>query len=204
MLPQMFNAVRLPPNRKGWTGPFNSQGSNEGTRARRRFSPEEDAKILQAVETMGDGPWEDVARCVPGRTSRQVRERYRHYLCPELNLTAWTPEEEALLRAKFEEYGPQWSILKSFFPNRSAVNVKNHWTTMVSRESRNDWEARNSVSSAQPIAVSESLVTTKDDRSIETQPPDQEQQIDIFDVNLPQQSNAAVSDVLRDPFFSFA
>jgi hypothetical protein len=126
-----------------------------------------------------------------------------------LNLTTWTAEEESLLQAKFEEYGPQWSILKSFFSNRSAVNVKNHWTVMISRESRNAWQPRNSdVSqteiSPQPIAVSESSVPSKDDRSGQTQPTPQEQPIDIFDCNLLQQSDFAMSDMFKDSFFSFA
>jgi hypothetical protein len=89
------------------------------------------------MEVNPDGVWEDIAKHLPKRTARQVRERYRHYLCPELDLSPWTPEDECLLRAKFEEHDPLWSILKVFFPNRSTMNVKNHWTTMISRQTCN-------------------------------------------------------------------
>jgi hypothetical protein len=146
----MFNPVNLPPGQFGMVGNFNNSrrtvveemSVSAGIRSRQRFTPEEDAELLRVIEMIPEGSWEDIAKHLPGRTSRQVRERYRHYLCPELNLSPWTSEEESLLRSKFEEYGPQWSILKMFFPNRSAVNIKNHWTTMISRQSRDAWETR--------------------------------------------------------------
>jgi hypothetical protein len=77
-------------------------------------------------------------------------------MSPGLNLSAWTPEEDALLREKFEVYGPQWSILKSFFINRSAINVKNHWTTLISQDCRQAWESRSSALSgttATPVSA---------------------------------------------------
>jgi hypothetical protein len=62
-------------------------------------------------------------------------------------LSPWTPEDECLLRAKFEEYGPWWSILKVLFPNKSALNVKNHSTTMISRQTCNARNTRTTISS---------------------------------------------------------
>jgi hypothetical protein len=125
-----------------------------GNRSRHRFTREEDEQLMRLVEGNPGCSWDDIAKCLPGRTSRQVRERYRHYLSPELNLSQWTSEEDNVLRNKFDEYGPQWSILKMFFPNRSAVNIKNHWTTMISRESRQAWETRTAVRPLQPESQS--------------------------------------------------
>jgi hypothetical protein len=108
---------------------------------------------------------------MPGRTPRQVRERYAHYLSPDLNLAAWTPEEDALLREKFDVYGPQWSILKSFFGNRSAANVKNHWTTLISRESRRAWELRAIQSKATPQQPHGAFADAGDESEIECEVP---------------------------------
>jgi hypothetical protein len=141
----------------------------ERTRSRRNFTREEDEQLLQLVNQMPENSWRAIAEMFPGRTSRQLRERYLHYLCRSLNLAEWTPAEDALLQEKFEEYGPQWSILKSFFSNRSAMNVKNHWTTMISRQSRKAWESRASTSSRFPLPIAPTPTTTASPTVI---PPD--------------------------------
>jgi hypothetical protein len=102
-------------------------------------------------------------------------------------LGAWTPEEESLLRAKFEEHGPQWSILKSHFPNRSAVNVKNHWTTMIARESREAWEHR---------TTDTAIDATQSAR--ETAPTDGG--LDSFDFGVVQQTDHTIFEPFVDPF----
>jgi hypothetical protein len=147
------------------------------TRCRRHFTREEDEKLLRLVNQIPENSWRAIAEMFPGRTSRQLRERYRHYLCPSLNLTEWTPAEDALLQEKFEEYGPQWSILKSFFSNRSAVNVKNHWTTMISRQSREAWESRASTSSRfrppmAPMTIASLIVASPDSQVASASAPE--------------------------------
>jgi hypothetical protein len=99
-----------------------------------------------------------------------------------LNLSTWTPEEDAQLREKFEVYGPQWSILKSFFINRSAINVKNHWTTLISQDCRQAWESRSSVSSgttATPVSAEFLADEVLQTQEIEQRDHNDEQQQDI-------------------------
>jgi hypothetical protein len=78
---------------------------------------------------------------IPEKFPRTVEHKQPFYMSPGLNLSPWTPEENAQLVEKFEVYGPQWSILKSFFINRSAINVKNHWTTLISQDCCQAWES---------------------------------------------------------------
>jgi hypothetical protein len=77
-------------------------------------------------------------------------------------LSPWTPEEESLLRSKYEEHGPQWSIIEMSLPNRSAVNVKISWTTTISRQSRDTWDTRMTIPSesnhSDPTVQTTSLV----------------------------------------------
>jgi hypothetical protein len=122
-------------------------GGVQRNRRRNRFTEEEDAQFVQLVVQFPTHSWAELAKMMPGRIPRQIRDRYQHYMSPGLNLSAWTPEEDAQLREKFEVYGPQWSILKSFFANRSAINVKNHWTTLISQDCRQAWESRSSAPS---------------------------------------------------------
>jgi hypothetical protein len=208
-------------------------GGNVWTRSRQRFTHEEDAELLRIVEMNPNGSWEDVAKHFPNRTARQVRERYCHYLCPELNLSPWTPEDECLLRAKFEEYGPQWSILKMFFPNRSAVNIKNHWTTMISRQNRNMWETHTIIpsesisprvfipsvedpsqylshsttmlsQSSSPANSSIHVITGTNQSVEQEQKHEHEHPIDIFDLNLLQNSQFPMSDMFTESYLSYS
>lgn len=52
--------------------------------------------------------------------------------------TKWTPEEEQLLEQKFEELGPHWSRMKYYFPGRTDVNLKNHWSSMMNRKKKEE------------------------------------------------------------------
>jgi hypothetical protein len=114
--------------------PANStQGKSGPGRLRSKFTLEEDEQLRAILSQVPDGSWRDIARLFPGKSVRQLRERYRNYLDPQLNHGSWTPAEDALLFDKFVTHGPQWSILKQFFVNRSDVNIKNRWSVLSSK-----------------------------------------------------------------------
>jgi len=115
---------------------------DSATGSRKKFTPDEDELLRRLVLTHGDKAWNEIASLMRGRTARQVRERYQHYLSPTVNVGSWSSEEDALLLQMFEVYGPQWSILKQFFNGRSCVNIKNHWTTLVAQAQKTAWEHR--------------------------------------------------------------
>jgi hypothetical protein len=100
--------------------------------------------LKQIVERDTTMNWNQIARMMPGRTARQVRERYKNYLSPRLNNSSWTETEDELLRQKFAEHGPRWAVLKNFFPGRTDVNVKNRWATLLSQDCRAEWKERSS------------------------------------------------------------
>jgi hypothetical protein len=52
---------------------------------KRKFSSDEDRKLLILVEKIGTMNWEEIARSFPDRTRRQLRERYKFYLDPTIN-----------------------------------------------------------------------------------------------------------------------
>lgn len=99
--------------------------------SRRKFTEEEDKTLRSLVETFGNKNWEFIAMYMPGRTGRQCRDRYRNYLVPGLFNGQWSPEEDNLLHQKFEELGPQWSRMMSYFPGRSANALKNRYNYFV-------------------------------------------------------------------------
>ena len=117
---------------------FNSmqQKKKPQTTARHKFTPEEDQKLKQLVAELGENEWSEVANRLGTRSPRQCRERFRNYLAPNLKNDPWTEEEDRLLIEKHKEFGTKWSVIAAYFPDRSDVNIKNHWTQMMNRTMR--------------------------------------------------------------------
>jgi hypothetical protein len=101
-----------------------------------KFTPEEDRLSEQEVARMGRRGWTAIAAKVPNRTARQVRERWKNYLCPNVNNGPWTVEEDQLLVRWTSEIGPKWSQIATHFTNRTDVNLKNRFILLNRRERR--------------------------------------------------------------------
>jgi hypothetical protein len=71
-----------------------------------------------------------------GKNQRQCRERWINYLCPSLNTSAWTPDEDALLLQKYIEMGTRWVKIAKFFPHRTDAMVKNRFNKIQRREQK--------------------------------------------------------------------
>jgi hypothetical protein len=104
------------------------------TVARRPFQPEEDALLLQILNTREFLNWDIVAQQFSGRTARQCRERWMNYLSPQVRTGAWTREEDERLVAQVSEHGRSWSILSRLFEGRSENDIKNRWYAHVQPE----------------------------------------------------------------------
>ncbi|KAK8888491.1 hypothetical protein M9Y10_039570 [Tritrichomonas musculus] len=108
---------------------------NLETSQRNRFTHEEDENLKRLVSFQDPPNWNEIARFMRHRTPRQCRERYNNYLRPDLVNGSWTPEEDELLNRLYEKYGPKWSLIAQSFKGRSAVNIKNHHSSLVSQMS---------------------------------------------------------------------
>lgn len=104
--------------------------------SRQKFSASEDEQLKNLVAELGESNWNEVANRLGTRTARQCRERFKNYLSPSIKNDPWTKEDDLKLQQKYEEYGPKWSIIASFFPSRSDVNIKNHWTRLTNKTNR--------------------------------------------------------------------
>ena len=102
---------------------------------RSRFSKEEDYLLKVLVSSQTQPKWSEIATHFQNRTARQCRERYNNYLRPELVNGPWTKEEDELLLELFEKHGPKWSLISQSFNSRSAVNVKNHHSSLINQSS---------------------------------------------------------------------
>ena len=99
----------------------------DGKRVRNKFTPQEDDTIIRIVNDFGAHSWRLIAANLPGRTARQIRERYVNYLAPNVCKEPWTEEEDQQLREKVAEHGRKWSQIAKYFENRTDVTIKNRW-----------------------------------------------------------------------------
>jgi hypothetical protein len=99
-----------------------------------KFDPSEDKLLFDAVRMFGCANWHRIASLIPGRSARQCRERWTNYLNPDLFNGEWTPDEDRMLRAKYDEIGPKWVLIARFLPGRSKNSVRNRLLQLQRRE----------------------------------------------------------------------
>jgi len=88
-----------------------------------KWSLEED-ELLNHVVKLGFKNWREVADKIPGRTSKQCRERWNHYLCPDVIKTPFTTKEDNLLATLYKRYGNHWSKIAKEMPGRTENQVR--------------------------------------------------------------------------------
>jgi len=107
--------------------------SKTDTPTKRHFSYAEDCLVRRLVEEHGTGQWALIAKQLDNRTPRQVRDRWRYYLDPQLVHNEWKIQDDKLLISLIQTIGKQWSQLVKFFPGRTDVSLKNHWNKLQRR-----------------------------------------------------------------------
>jgi hypothetical protein len=98
-----------------------------GQMCRRCFTPDEDNRLRNLVNQFGSNAWSDISAGMSGRTVRQCRDRWFHYLSRSINQIPWTIDEDAMLIEKIGEFGLKWTQLMTFFPNRTDLDLKQRW-----------------------------------------------------------------------------
>lgn len=99
-----------------------------------KWTAEEDRRMKIAVTLFGPKTWKKVARCVPGRTQVQCRERWVNCLDPSLNMAGWSVEEDSKLEAAIAEYGYCWSKVAACVPPRTDNQCRRRWKVLFPHE----------------------------------------------------------------------
>lgn len=100
---------------------------------RKKFTELDDINLVQIVNKMETPDWKKISDLMKKFSPRQCRDRYNNYLSPKVQNKKWTKEEDQILLEKYSIFGPKWSFLTRFFPNRAATNIKNHYAKLFSR-----------------------------------------------------------------------
>jgi hypothetical protein len=101
------------------------------------WSAEEDELMKAAVAEHGKD-WKKVSEAVPGRTSKQCRDRYKLKLDPTINHGPWTPEEDETLTHLQEQLGNQWTKIAKQMPGRTENSVKSRFASLERSRNR-EW-----------------------------------------------------------------
>lgn len=107
----------------------------EVKRKRNIWTKEEDLKLKFLVEERKIKNWVIIASFFSSRSNKDCRDHYIFQLSPNVVKRKWTIEEEHLLLEKFNEYGPKWVKLTSFFDKRSPHDLKNRVKLIHQRKS---------------------------------------------------------------------
>lgn len=102
---------------------------------RRRFTPEEDEKLLRVINTYKIKSWDKIAKYMPGRTGRQCRDRYNSALYMKAVAKPWTKEEDAIIVEQYNMIGPKWMKISNKLEGRTGNNVKNRWYKHIAIQS---------------------------------------------------------------------
>jgi hypothetical protein len=102
-------------------------------RIKGRWTPEEDAKLIELVKKYGTKNWRFIASHLRGRLPKQCRERWYNQLDPTIKKDSLSAEEWDVLKRYHEKLGNRWSEISKYIPGRTANQLKNHWNTMLRR-----------------------------------------------------------------------
>ncbi|MDR2598232.1 MAG: SANT/Myb domain-containing protein [Holosporales bacterium] len=118
------------------SGPGVTEAGQSDNTCHRRFSTEEDARLVELVRryqetTSVQVDWTIIARDMENRNPRQCRERFKCYLNPDLDhKTPWTDEEINAARQAMQRGAPlrgiQTMLQKRFGMFRLVGDIREH------------------------------------------------------------------------------
>lgn len=109
-----------------------------------KWSKEEDEFLLEKFRQYGP-MWSKIASEVPRRTVDQCSKRFSEALDPEKDLknyVNWTESEDIFLINQMNNIGTKWRTIamdlsKALQSNRSALNCRNRWRTLINSYIKN-------------------------------------------------------------------
>ncbi|KAJ3481165.1 hypothetical protein NLI96_g7847 [Meripilus lineatus] len=105
------------------------------------WTPESDARLLDAVRLYGVENWSIVARLVSeDATAAQCQGRYSRSLNPDLKKGTWSADEDEKLRRAVDVFGHSWTEVCQFIHNRSSEQCRDRWQdALCPSVSRSKW-----------------------------------------------------------------
>ncbi|CAD8140034.1 unnamed protein product [Paramecium pentaurelia] len=93
---------------------------------RQIWTKKEDQLLMHFVQIYQHN-WVEIARNIPNRTSKQVRERFVNKLNPEINQEPFTEAEDQLIIEGFKSFGSKWCKISKMLQGRPENIIKNRF-----------------------------------------------------------------------------
>lgn len=102
------------------------------TSNRKYFTAEEDIKLLELIKKY-NFDWKKISNEMNNRTVRQCKDRYHHYLSPDIYREKWTHDEDNLLLSTVEAQGKKWKLFENIFTGRTEIDIRNRYNILMRR-----------------------------------------------------------------------
>ncbi|CAK92931.1 unnamed protein product (macronuclear) [Paramecium tetraurelia] len=93
---------------------------------RKPFTKEEDQLILKLVAKYRKN-WSRIAKFLPEKTSKQIRERFINKLNPQIKFEPFTEEEDHIILKAYQEIGSKWTKIQDLLVGRPENMIKNRF-----------------------------------------------------------------------------
>mmetsp|Transcript_26600 Transcript_26600/g.26846 ORF Transcript_26600/g.26846 Transcript_26600/m.26846 type:complete len:332 (+) Transcript_26600:102-1097(+) len=122
------------------TEKYNPENESGLSKAKRGFwTSAEDAKLL-SLTTNDFTTWQNVSKQIPGRSTKQCRERWTEHLDPSLDRRPFTSIEDAEIIRQQALIGNRWSVIATRLDmrgrKRTATSVKVRWAALSRKAKR--------------------------------------------------------------------
>lgn len=97
------------------------------------WRPYEDKILADWIKINGSSNWKGVASLLPGRTSKQCRDRWSNVVNPNLKKSCWEVEEDYIIFKLFKIIGSKWAKISDFLEGRTENSIKNRFYTSLRR-----------------------------------------------------------------------
>lgn len=100
------------------------------------WSPEEDRKLKEYIETHGTGGnWIALPQKAGlRRCGKSCRLRWLNYLRPNIKHGEFSDDEDKVICTLFASIGSRWSIMAAQLPGRTDNDIKNYWNTKLKKK----------------------------------------------------------------------